>query len=149
MIDQEFLAFAAAFQAEHREMGSRLQRVRHALDDGGDWSGDAAQEATMAIEALERYLRQHFAQEEEGGYLEQALVAAPRFSSQAAELVRQHPAMLAQAAAALSTAREAASDAARWPVLQRQVQELVSALVAHEQSESTIVQQALNTGVEH
>ncbi|HWB12285.1 MAG TPA: hemerythrin domain-containing protein [Gemmataceae bacterium] len=149
MAKQDDLAFATAFQVEHREMGNLLQRVRHATADGCDWSHDAAREARTAIEALERRLRQHFAQEEEGGYLEQALAAAPRLSRPAAELLRQHPAMLAQASTALSTAREAVSDSTRWSVLKQQVEELMSALVGDERSESAIVQEAFNTGFEH
>ncbi|HWB09686.1 MAG TPA: hemerythrin domain-containing protein [Pirellulales bacterium] len=148
MIEQEYFTFAKAFQAEHRELGSLLQRLRRALGNGRPWSASAARDASRAIEELQTHLRHHFAQEEEGGYLEQALVAAPRFSGQATELLQQHPVMVAQVAEAVRTARRATSDSTAWPVLKEQVKKLLGSLVAHEKAENAIVQQAFNTGVE-
>jgi ABC-type transporter Mla subunit MlaD len=148
VIGQEYFTFAKAFQAEHRELGGVLQRLRRALGNGRPWSASAARDASRAIEELQAHLHHHFAQEEEGGYLEQALAAAPRFSGQAAELLKQHPIVLAQVAQAVRTARRATSDATAWPVLKEQVKRLVGSLVAHEKAENSIVQEAFNTGFE-
>ena len=52
MIEQEYLAFAAAFQAEHREMRRLVQVLRHALGKPGGWSRESAEAAFEAFEAL-------------------------------------------------------------------------------------------------
>jgi hypothetical protein len=148
VIEQESFTFANAFQAEHRELGWVLQRLGHVLGNGRPWSTSAAREASQAVEELDAHLHHHFAQEEEGGYLEQALVAAPRFSSQAAELLKQHPAILAQVAEVVRTARRAGADATAWPVLKQQVKQLLVSLVAHEKAENAVVQEAFNSGFE-
>ena len=105
MIEQEYLAFAAAFQAEHREMRRLVQVLRHALGKPGGWSRESAEAAFEAFEALEAHLKEHFAQEEEGGYLEQALAVAPRYSDEAKHLLKQHGLMTRQVAHAVETAK--------------------------------------------
>ena len=148
MIEQEYFTFAKAFQAEHRELGCLVQRLRHTLGSGRTWSVSAAREARLVIGDLETHLHHHFAQEEEGGYLEQALVAAPRFSRQAGELLKQHPVLLTQVAEAMRAARLATSDATAWPVLKQQVKQLLGLLAAHEKAENALVQEAFNSGFE-
>lgn len=143
----EHAAFIAAFQAEHREMGGLVQTLRRVFDDAQAWSPEALIEGTEALAALTTHLRHHFEQEEEGGYLEEALSAAPRFSQEAALLVAQHPVMLRQANQALEFARSV-DDAAAWQTLKNDVKSLIAAMIAHETAENKIVRQALNTDVD-
>lgn len=148
MIDQEYLAFAAAFQAEHRELRRLLQALRHALAKDRVWSQELAQEAFGIVEALDTHLHGHFSKEEEGGYLEQALAVAPRFSDEAQRLLAQHAVMLAEVKRVLETARRAISVQEAWLQLQAEARELMQKLVEHETAENQIVQQALNSGIE-
>ena len=143
----EHEAFIAAFQAEHREMGGLVQTLRHVFDDAQVWSHETLSEGTGALASLTKHLRHHFEQEEEGGYLEEALSAAPRFSQEAAILVAQHPVMLRQANQALEFARSV-DDASAWDKLKNEVKSLIAAMIAHETAENKIVQQALNTDVD-
>lgn len=148
MIEQEYLAFAAAFQAEHRELRRLVQVLRHALGKEGGWSRELAREALEAFEALKTHLTEHFAQEEEGGYLEQALAVAPRYSDEAKLLLTQHALMTEQVAHVVETAQRALDDANAWTALKAEARELLQKLVEHETAENQIVQQALNTGIE-
>lgn len=148
MIEQEYLAFAAAFQAQHREMRRLVRALRHALGNDGAWSREAARETLEALEALKEHLKEHFAQEEEGGYLEQALAVAPRYHDEANRLLAQHGLMSKQVAHVVETARRAADDAEAWEPLIAEIRELLKALVEHETAENKIVQQALNSGIE-
>ncbi|HVX63432.1 MAG TPA: hemerythrin domain-containing protein [Pirellulales bacterium] len=148
MIEQEYLAFAAAFQAEHREMRRLVQVLRHAMGKEGGWSKESAQEALKAFEALKAHLKEHFAQEEEGGYLEQALAVAPRYSDEAKLLLKQHGLMTRQVAHAVETARRAVDEPGAWAALAAETRELLQKLVEHETAENRIVQKALNTGIE-
>lgn len=143
----EHAAFIAAFQAEHREMGTLVQTLRRVFSGAQPWSPESSNEGAEALAALTKHLRHHFEQEEEGGYLEEALSAAPRFSQEAAVLLAQHPVMLQQANQVLELARST-SDAAAWEKLKNDVKSLIAAMIAHETAENKIVRQALNTELE-
>lgn len=148
MVGQEALAFAAAFEAEHREMRQLVHRLRDAVNRNRSWSREVAREAVRAVEAMRTHLRHHFAQEEEGGYLEQALAMAPRFSDEAQVLLAQHASMLKRIDEVAEVARGAVEDAELWPQLKLQVKDLLRNLIAHESAENRIVQQAFNVGIE-
>ncbi|HEV7225273.1 MAG TPA: hemerythrin domain-containing protein [Pirellulales bacterium] len=148
MIEDEYLAFVAAFQTEHRELQQLVQALKRPFGADRPWSRELASEAARVIDKLEIHLRQHFAQEEEGGYLEQALAVAPRFHDDAESLLRQHGSMLQQIDQVVAAAKGALVDENLWRRLQVQVKELLRNLIAHETAENQIVQQALNTGIE-
>ncbi len=148
MTDEIYQAYVTAFGAEHHE----LRRLVHALDQAlrkeRPWSRGAATKAVELLAELHAHLEHHFAQEEEGGYLEEALTLAPRFSTEAAELLRQHPQMLDKMRLVRKTADRAVRERAAWPQLKQELHELIKGLTAHEGSENKIVQQAFNTGLE-
>lgn len=148
MVGEEALAFAAAFEAEHREMRQRVTALRNAVNRNRAWSRETAREAVEAVEAMRTHLHHHFAQEEAGGYLEQALVMAPRFSDEAQVLLAQHPVMLNHIDQVADVAQGALEDAELWPQLRLQVKDLLFKLAAHEGAENRIVQQAFNVGIE-
>lgn len=147
MIDDEYAAFVAAFRAEHRELHKSVQTLGRVLDKSRSWSQKASNEAAEALAAMEKHLRRHFAQEEKGGYLEESLAVAPRFSHEAAQLLDQHSVLLRTANQALESARRS-SDAQTWEKLKSEVASLIAAVLAHENAEDQIVQQALNSGEE-
>jgi hypothetical protein len=148
MTDETQRAYVAAFGAEHHELRHLVQTLHETLRDDCPWSREAATEAIKYLGALNAHLEHHFAQEEAGGYLEEALTIAPRFSAEAAELLRQHPRMLETTRQVRGTAGRAAVEPAVWPHLRRELQELIKGLMAHEFAENKIIQQAFNTGLE-
>lgn len=148
MVGGEALAFAAAFEAEHREMRQLVGTLRAAVNRTRPWSPEAARQAAAAVDVMRTHLHHHFAQEEEGGYLEQALAMAPRFSDEAKTLLAQHPLMLKRVGEVAETAQAALEDAELWPQLRLQVKDLLYQLAAHEGAENRIVQQAFNVGIE-
>jgi len=148
MTDETHQAYVAAFGAEHHELRHLVHALHEALREERPWSHEAATEAVELLAALHTHLEHHFAQEEDGGYLEEALNLAPRFGSEAAELLRQHPRMLEKSCQVRTTADRAAIEPAAWPQLKRELSELIKGLMAHEGAENKIVQQAFNTGLE-
>jgi hypothetical protein len=148
MVGEEALAFAAAFEAEHREMRQLVHALRDAVNRNRPWSREVAREAVHAVEAMQTHLRHHFAQEEAGGYLEQALAMAPRFNDEAQVLLAQHASMLKLIDQVDQVAQGAIEDAELWPQVKLQVKELLRKLLAHESAENRIVQQAFNVGIE-
>jgi hypothetical protein len=148
MNDEMHRAFVAAFGAEHHELRQLVHSLHEAVRDERPWSREAATEAIGILHTLNAHLEHHFAQEEIGGYLEEALNAAPRFAGDAAELLRQHPQMLDKIQLARMTADRAANEPSAWPELKRESLELIKGLMAHESAENRIVQQAFNTGAD-
>lgn len=148
MSQEVYRAFITAFGAEHREMRRHIANLQHALHDDQPWSLASAREVHEALIALKKHLHHHFAQEEAGGYMEEALLLAPHLTSEAGRLLRQHPAMTTGMNRVLDKSADALTDAGVWNELRQMVSELVHDLVAHEAAENRLVQRAFNTGVE-
>ncbi len=90
-------------------------------------------------------MRDHFAQEEQGGYLEEALSYAPRLGPQAAKLERQHPQLLARMDDVCDTAHKRGSEPVAWPAILDGARAAIKELMAHESGENQIIQKAFNT----
>ncbi|HUY33527.1 MAG TPA: hemerythrin domain-containing protein [Pirellulales bacterium] len=148
MTDESHRAFISAFGTEHHELRQLVQAIRAVVRDERPWSHEAVAEVVELLASLETHLHHHFAQEEAGGYLEEVLSLAPRFSDEVAELLRQHPQMLDKTRLVYKTAGRAVHESSAWPQLKRELRELIEALIAHESEENKIVQQAFNTGLE-
>ena len=138
-------AFVSAFEAEHRELHQLVQEVREFVIQK-PWSRETAEHARNVLKRLREHLEHHFAQEEAGGYLEEALVHAPRYSSHASRLLAQHPVMLGRLFEVLTLADTGVELPTVWPMLQQRVSDLLKELMAHEAGENQLVQRAFNTG---
>jgi hypothetical protein len=148
MNDDIHHAFVAAFGAEHQELRRLVQSLHETLGGERPWSREASAESARILGALLAHLKRHFAQEEAGGYLEEALALAPRFTNDAARLLRQHPQLLEATRQTCKTAERAGGEPAVWPQLKDELQSLLKDLMGHEGAENRIVQAAFNTGVE-
>jgi ABC-type transporter Mla subunit MlaD len=145
MTDEATQAFAAAFGAEHQELRRLLHALQPALGSDHPWSRESARELQARLQDLETCLQRHFAQEESGGYLEEALALAPRFSAQASRLLAQHAELLGKLRQALEQAFAAVESPAAWQDLQFKTTTFIKELLAHEADENKIVQRAFNT----
>lgn len=131
-------------QGEHQEICAQLQVIHGLLDAEQTTDGqDVHDELKLRLTELLTHLETHFAQEEEGGYMEEALARAPRFSSLAAELEKQHAPMLARLRGLLARADESPTRPTR-AALAVQARELCQLLARHEASETRILQMAFN-----
>src|SRR5688572_13350252 len=121
---------------EHRELERLLQqaneyfRVCRAGTDPSCWS-----RAAMMLSQLGEYLRQHFAHEEEGGYLEEAIAHLPRLGPPADKLERQHGALLHRWSR-VEECLHAAHTVDSWETLKSEFSRFADLLEAHEQGEN-------------
>jgi len=130
---------------EHRE----LNRCVHELEQCFalaplEVTPQSCREATERLQKLRDHLAAHFAQEEEGGYLEEALSRVPRLGPQAAVLERQHAPLLARLDAILDEFRQPRHTVEHWPRLAAEFRGFVRSLLEHEVAENRIVQAACN-----
>lgn len=147
MAEERMLPYIRQVEHEHRELESLLRRLDDALLQGASegWNLRATERALELLIALQDHLKYHFAQEEAGGYLEEALSVAPRFSHQADQLLRQHPMLAAMIADAIDEARRHLDDPPHWLMIEAAITEMLKKLKAHEAGENRILEEAFNT----
>jgi hemerythrin len=133
--------------AEHRDLHQVFDRIRAAIAATDAPTPEQRREVTQMIVNLRDCLAQHFAQEERGGYLEEAVTRLPRLEAKAAALQRQHGELLDAANAVLIAARQAATPADAWNVLRIEYTKLMQRLCAHEAAENEVLQTAFNEDI--
>ncbi|MFM8413259.1 MAG: hemerythrin domain-containing protein [Planctomycetota bacterium] len=125
--------------AQHRELHDLLVHARAGFDDPADGEAVRGRLAT-----LRDHLARHFAQEEQGGYLEESLTRMPRLSRAVRDVLAEHPRLLAELDGLLErlAARDIAAEA--WRQAGRDFEAFASHLLAHERNENAVVQEGYN-----
>jgi hypothetical protein len=131
---------------EHRELHAAIDRIRHLLEDRAesDATDDSVAEVIQSILAFRERLARHFTQEEEGGYLEEAIAQLPQVASQVDVLQRQHHEFIELADAMLANAGTADIAAIIWSRLKSDYDLFAKRLNAHEAAEDFLLQRAFN-----
>ena len=144
MVAECLQAYVASIRADHRHQGSLVHHLRSALASGAvsNWNQASVQQIIISLDALLAHLGYHFAREEEGGYLEEALVHAPRFQARASQLMAEHPSLLKQFAALVTTAKNTSQQKAPWPSVANDLNKAIDELVGHELRENQLLQEA-------
>jgi ABC-type transporter Mla subunit MlaD len=146
MTGETLSPFITSLKAEHRELQQMLRQIGDCLAASAASASprESAVYVEESLQALARHLKHHFEQEEAGGYLEEALAHAPRFGPRASQLLRQHPALLADTTELLDACRTC-RDPESWSRFRMKTGRLLKELAAHEAGENQIIQQAFNT----
>lgn len=144
MVAEILQAYVASVRADHRHQGSLVHHLRSALARGAESSWDQAsvKQILTSLDELHQHLKHHFAREEEGGYLEEALVHASRLQSQAAQLMAQHPPLLKKFGDLIAAAKSWKQGQSQWPLLARDLNKAIDELVGHEMGENQLLQEA-------
>ena len=129
--------------AEHRALHRMLRETQAAVALACQAADpkSAGRSAKEQISRLFEHVREHFAQEEAGGYLEEATSIVPRLGPDAAELERQHGTLLARLKYLLNSAA-VAMDKKDWEEVDGYFRTLAAELHEHEVAEDRILQQA-------
>jgi iron-sulfur cluster repair protein YtfE (RIC family) len=140
------IAYLAQVKAEHYGLEQILLRLGEHFDlaRASRWDPSCASRLVALLEELSTQIERHFAQEEVGGYMEEALSRAPRFSAQAATLLKQHIELALEVHELLARAKVGSENPKIWEMLYTDVQTLVKKLSAHEAGENRIVEAAFN-----
>ena len=90
----ECRAYVVHLRIEHRELHGALQRIKHGWTDA-----NAEYDLPIVVQELRDLrtrLAEHFAEEEGGGCMEEAVGRCPRLGQEADRIEREHPALLAE-----------------------------------------------------
>lgn len=141
---------------EHPALLDEHTLVESRLDDFGRWRAELCQlgqprfgEMGMRIQQIRNLLADHFAAEEEDGYLSAALRVAPQFTARAEQLQRQHQEFLQQLDDHIRRLTATPAQFASWSDACRDCDRLLSRMREHEQAENEIVRSAFELDVEN
>ncbi len=129
---------------QHETLRAVLDSLAVSINTVADEPDDigARVEMLRILRRLERLLPEHFEYEEAGGYLADALAAAPRLTRRAQRLRNQHGEFLTKLAELAERTREAGKSPGTWKSLARTVRKFTHELRHHEHQENTLVHDA-------
>ena len=135
MLDHMLDGYVKAMKCEHRHIEQLLRRLGATLDQASTEGRTPTSLDTLAaeLEELDRCLTRHFKKEEDGGFLEDAANAAPRFAGEAQGLLDEHVQMLTDVRNLASMARRhAEAGQADWPPFAAELRKVIRQLMSHE-----------------
>jgi iron-sulfur cluster repair protein YtfE (RIC family) len=130
--------------AEHRDLFHLLLSVRSALANAGPPTTDRRSEVLDSMHHLRDHLADHFAKEEQGGFLEEAVARIPRLSAAVQSILGQHPLLLANLDRVIEDLEASPADSGAWARANHDFEAFSARMTAHERSENAVVQSGYN-----
>lgn len=131
-----------ALLEEHRRLNHQIGGLCRWASELTDIGQPRFGELGERLRELRSVLAAHFADEEAGGYLADALDAAPQFAHQAAELKCQHSQFLERLDGFIARLTAAQPPFRYWHDAQREFEDYLAQLQRHERAENDLVQAA-------
>ena len=136
--------------AEHRDLFQLMHSVQSRFAMAGPPTPEQRADVLESLHHLREHLGDHFAQEELGGFLEEAMTRMPRLSAAVRSIVAQHPALLAELDRVIEQltifeqSGGVAAGAKSWPAAVHAFETFATHMAAHERSENMVVQEGYN-----
>ena len=128
--------------AEHHDLFCRLTAARTAFRE--EPSSATATQVHDSLRGLRDHLAEHFAKEEQGGFLEESVARMPRLGAAVAAIMKQHPVLLAELDKVLACLSSSGGKAESWRQAGRDFEAFATHMLAHERSENAVVQEGYN-----
>jgi hypothetical protein len=134
--------------AEHRRLHTLLRLARSAVLQSGGPDRDATTDDILRLlQRIRDELMRHFAEEEAGGCLEEAVSRCPRLSAQAGRIQAEHPELLAELDAVIAHAADCDQTVQSRLAFERHFDSLCERLHAHEAAENDLLRQGFGANV--
>jgi iron-sulfur cluster repair protein YtfE (RIC family) len=136
--------------AEHRDLFNLMHAAQTAFTAAGPPTPERRAEICESLHMLRDHLGDHFMQEEQGGFLEEAMTRVPRLSSAVRSIVAQHPALLAELDRVIDQltivekSGAGPAEAKSWSAAVHAFEAFAAHMAAHERSENAVVQEGYN-----
>jgi hypothetical protein len=128
--------------AEHRDLFRLITLARKAF--AADAPTSDLEPTLNSLRELRHHLHDHFLQEEEGGFLEEAVTRVPRLSQAMREIVGQHPGLLSELDNLIAALARSGQTGEAWLGARQAFDAFAAHLQAHERSENAVVQAGYN-----
>jgi hypothetical protein len=139
----ECRCYVEHFIAEHRRLHRMLCLARSAIvASGGPDRDSTAADIVRVIRQVRDELEHHFAQEEGGGCLDEAVSLCPSLSAEARRIEAEHPQLLTRVDALIADALDYDQSPEKQLALGREFEELCRQLEAHEAAENALLRKA-------
>lgn len=130
--------------AEHRDLFRLMQSVRSAFATADPPTPACRAEVLASLRELRAHLAEHFMQEEQGGFLEEAVTRVPRLSPAVRSILAQHPPLLAELDHLIQDLDPVTNGAEAWRRADHAFETFSAHMAAHERSENAVVQEGYN-----
>ena len=139
-------AYLEQVRAEHYGLEQVLHQLAETMETAQalQWPAASTQRLVELLTELRDQIECHFTQEEIGGYMEEALSRAPRFSAQAAALLKQHAEFARELHDLLARSQAGRDNPGIWKQMHAELQAFLKRLKAHEAGENRIIEAAFN-----
>lgn len=127
----------------HRHLHEKVVHLRETLDDIASAKSPKRPHPEV-LEELRKFrdeLLEHFAQEEEGGYMEEAVSLLPRLGPSARALELQHPPLAAEIHKIVSAAENLRPGVDHWKGVARDFAAFAKTMLTHEAAENALLEQ--------
>ena len=143
MFTEERDTFVGHFLSEHRRLHKQLASARSNLQK----SDTPLSAIVQQLHDLRRELAHHFAEEEDGGCMEEAVVLVPRLAEELERLKREHVLLLSRLEELIQRC-EAITDSTSRTCFCQEFEQFLSMLRRHEADENRLVQTGFNVDLE-
>lgn len=134
--------------AEHRRLHRLIQQARTSIVLSGGPDGDSSfADVAQILRGLRKELEHHFAEEEGGGCLDEAVSRCPRLSAEVRRVESEHSELLAEVDRLIAEATDCNCHVEGRVALQRDFDNLCRQLHAHEAAENNLLAQGFGTNV--
>lgn len=141
MRDEECRPYVEHLRQEHRRLHDVLAQTDRSLAEAGrspDF-GREAREIAQRLSNLRDELNHHYAEEEAGGCLEEALLRCPSIAPEVKRVQAEHPALKQEMDLLVAKAAKLAQTPTDWAELKRGFEEIGAKLRMHEAAENRIL----------
>jgi hemerythrin len=134
--------------AEHRRLHKMLRLASSIITANSQIESEVSSAAMVRVlRQVRDELERHFAQEESGGCLEEAVSYCPSLSSEARRVEAEHPQLLNSVDRLIAQTLDSDSSVANQLAVKQRFDELCSELAAHEAAENLLLRQAFGSTV--
>ena len=144
----ECRSYTEHLHAEHRRLHRLLTQMRASVGQSVGTDGNSSfTDVTQVLRGLREELQHHFAEEEAGGCLDEAVSRCPKLSTEVRRIENEHPELLATVDRLIVLARAGGNPDDRQ-VLNRAFDNLCRQLEAHEAAENKVLSHGFGINVE-
>ena len=140
---EECRPYIAHLLAEHRRLHKMISQARASIVQSRGPDRDAsASDIVQALVHIRGELAHHFADEEAGGCLDEAVSRCPRMSPEVQRIEAEHAELLREIDLLIAQAKDTQPSVADRIALERDFDRLCQQLATHEAAENAVLRQA-------